>query len=120
MKDIFFTIDGSDGKVIEMNYLVQSRKLFIWLDKEHEEPKVIDIDYENMAKTKETFCQVFDGSGKDGYVISAWTKFSDLINPCVYEYYKIQKGNGDGLTDEYAKALNKASRGIPKSEEDEL
>ena len=51
-------------------------------------------------------------------------KFSDLINPCVYEYYKTQKrnanGDGDGLTDEYAESLNKANRPIPKSDENEL
>ena len=61
MKDIFFTVDGSDGKVIEMNYLPNSRKLFIWRNKEHEGPTVLDIEYENMAKAKQDFCQVFNG-----------------------------------------------------------
>lgn len=127
MKDIYFTVDRSNGKVIEMNYLVNSRKLFIWLDKEHEKPLVLDIDYENMAKAKQDFCQVFNGNGNDAFVMNAWTKFSNLINPCIYEYYKIQKGdgyshaNGDGLTDEYAESLNRASnRTIPKFPEDEL
>ncbi|HEY9398447.1 MAG TPA: hypothetical protein VIP29_00970 [Nitrososphaeraceae archaeon] len=113
-----------------MNYLVQSRKLFIWLDKEHEGPTVLDIDYENMAKAKQDFCEILNGHGNDEHVKNAWTKFSDLINRCVYEYYKVQKNTGsgisvpagddEGLTDEYAKTLNKASRPILKSEEDEL
>ena len=77
MKDILFSVDGLDGKIIEMNYLVESRKLFIWLDKEHEKPKVIDVEYENMAKAKQDFCEVFNGHGNDdGFVTSAWTKFS--------------------------------------------
>ena len=54
IKDISFTVDGSDGKVIEMNYLVQSRKLFIWRDKEHEEPTVLDINYEDLEKAKQS------------------------------------------------------------------
>jgi hypothetical protein len=142
MKDIFFTVDASDGKVIEMNYLPNSRKLFIWLDKEHEKPTKLDIDYENMAKTKENFYEIFNGSANDILVRNAWTKFSNLLNPCVYEYYKTHKGNGDdgngddgngdgngdgggdgdddGLTDEYAKSLNDASRADLKSDEDEL
>ena len=130
MKDILFSVDGLDGKIIEMNYLVESRKLFIWLDKEHEKPKVIDVEYENMAKAKQDFCEVFNGHGNDEFVTSAWTKFSDLMNPCMYEYYKDQQanandnnngdGNNDGLTDEYAESLNNASRPVPKSAEDEL
>src|SRR4030095_7577627 len=99
MKDIFFTVDGSDGKEIEMNYLVQSRKLFIWLDKEHEKPTELDIDYENMAKTKENFSEIFNGNANDIFVRNAWTKFSDLINPCVYEYFKIQQANANGDDD---------------------
>ena len=99
MKDIYFTVDRPNGKVIEMNYLVNSRKLFIWLDKEHEKPLVLDVDYMDMAKTKENFCQVFNGNGSgngnDGYVKSAWTKFSDLINPCMYQYYKDQQANAN-------------------------
>jgi hypothetical protein len=137
MKDIFFTVDVSDGKVIEMNYLVNSRKLFIWRDKEHEKPTVLDVDYEDMAKTKRSFSQIFNGNGNDAFVSNAWTKFSDLINPCLYKYYKIQRGeaegdgddgdgdgngdgDGDGLTEEYARSLNDATKPVLKSEEDEL
>ena len=46
--------------------------------------------------------------------------FPDLMNPCMYEYYKDQQanandnnngdGNNDGLTDEYAESLNNASK----------
>ena len=62
------------------------------------------------------------GNGNDGYVKSAWTKFSDLINPCIYQYYKDQQanandndnGNNDGLTDEYAESLNRASKNNSK------
>jgi len=136
MKDIEFSVDGSDGKKIDMIYMVGSRQLFIWLDKiQQPKPIMLDVDYMNIAKTKENFCQVFNGSGSgngnDGYVISAWAKFSDLINLCMYEYYKNQQANandnandndgGDGLTDEYAESLNRASnRTIPKFPEDEL
>jgi len=136
MKDIFFTVDVSDGKVIEMNYLVNSRKLFIWRDKEHEKPTVLDVDYEDMAKTKRSFSQIFNGNGNDAFVSNAWTKFSNLINPCLYKYYKIQRGeaegdgddgdgddgdgDGDGLTEEYARSLNDATKPVLKSEEDEL
>jgi hypothetical protein len=136
MKDIEFSVDGSDGKKIDMIYMVGSRQLFIWLDKNLQpKPAVLEVDYMDMAKTKDNFCQVFNGSGNgnDGYVISAWAKFSDLVNPCMYEYYKNQEanandnandngnGNGDGLTDEYAESLNRASnRTIPKFEEEEL
>ena len=100
---------------------------------------MLDVDYMNMAKTKENFCQVFNGNGSgngnDRDVVSAWAKFSDLINPCILNIKKNQEANAndnanantntnannDGLTDEYAESLNRASnRTIPKFEEDEL
>ena len=100
------------------------KKTLYLANKEHEKPKVIDVEYENMAKAKQDFCEVFNGHGNDEYVTSAWTKFSDLMNPCMYEYYKDQQanandnnngdGNNDGLTDEYAESLNNASRADSK------
>jgi hypothetical protein len=57
MKDIEFSVDGSDGKKIDMIYLVGSRQLFIWLDKiQQPKPTVLGVDYMDMAKTKENFC----------------------------------------------------------------
>jgi hypothetical protein len=128
VKDIEFSVDGSDGKKIDMIYLVASRQLLIWLDKNQQpKPTVLDVDYMDMAKAKQDFCQIFNGigSGNDEHVKNAWSEFSNRINPCVYEYYKFHKiqkgnGNGDGLTDGYAEALNNANRSIPKSAEDEL
>jgi hypothetical protein len=124
IKDFYFTVD-LNGKLIELNYLPVSRRLLVWLDKEHEPPTVLDIDYENMAKAKQDFCEIFNGHGNDEHVKNAWSKFTELLGPCMYEYYQVHRDkddddNDNGLTDKYAQSLNNASKPVLKSDEDEL
>ncbi|MGH9973014.1 MAG: hypothetical protein ACRD93_03855, partial [Nitrososphaeraceae archaeon] len=129
MKEIQFPLtENVRGKNIQkIIYLPDSNKILIW---HNNKPIQVDVDLKSMRKTAENYERVFNGKTDSKTKENVLLIMSDGLAPYMFEFvknggvygYGIVNGNdnGDGLTDEYATALNNASSSIPKFPEDEL
>jgi hypothetical protein len=119
--DIPLTEEILNKNIQKMLYLPDSLKVFIWCDNK---PIVVDVDLKSMTRTAENLVNVFDGTVDDETRQNLILIMSNGLAPYMLKY--AQNGNGndnteDGLTDEYADALDSANnKTIPKFEENEL
>jgi hypothetical protein len=130
MKEIQFPLtENVRGKNIQkIIYLPDSNKVLIW---HNNKPIQVDVDLKSMTKTAENYYHVMSGRVDNNTKEKLLLIMSDGLAPYIFEFvknggvygYGIVTGNdnGDGLTDEYAESLNRASnRTIPKFKEDEI
>jgi hypothetical protein len=118
--DIPLTEEILSKNIQKMLYLPGSLQVFIWYDNK---PKVVAVDLASMTRTAENLVNVFNGTVDDEIRQSLILIMSNGLAPYMLEYANNSndKDNStDGLTDEYADALNKANRTTPEFLEDEL